>query len=904
MLVFVAKFRSLQNGLRNLDKNGMPNFHKFTIKAQEALQNSQEIAARKNHGELKALHLLAALLGDQSTLVSPTLTRLGIPVEKIIEQVDLELTKVPKLFTGSNVGQLYLSQELMRILDQSAKIAQQQKDEFVSCEHMLLAVLDIPSQAKNILEGFGVRREAAFRMLAQLRGSVRITDETPETKFQVLEKYSIDLTERAKDGKLDPLVGREDELRRLMQVLSRRTKNNPCLIGEPGVGKTAIVEGLAQRIVSGEVPEPLKGRRVLMLDLGSLIAGTKFRGEFEDRLKAFINEVKNAQGQILLFIDEIHTIVGAGAAEGAVDASNLLKPALARGELHAMGATTIREYQKYIEKDPALERRFQPIMVDEPSIEDSVAILRGLKEKYEIHHGLRISDEAILEAVNLSARYITDRFLPDKAVDLIDEAAAARRLESESLPKEIEETRRAITRLEVEKQAILKEDKKSAPRLKAIELELEKLKKHNDGLSAQWHGEKIKFETLHQMRQKVENLKREVEVAERDGNLERVAQILYGELPQAEKDFKNFEKKNFVSEKRARGAGDKFLKEAVDKEDVAAVVSVWTGIPLLRILESESGKLAHIEEVLGKRVVGQEEGIKAVASALRRARAGLADENRPLGSFMFLGPTGVGKTELARALAEFMFNDENALIRVDMSEYMERHAVSRIIGSPPGYVGHEEGGQLTETIRHRPYSLILFDEIEKAHPEVFNILLQVLDNGRLTDGKGKVVNFKNAIIIMTSNVGSQYLREMSRIGFSAVESGGAAREEEEDIKVYGDKVMDALREQFRPEFLNRIDEIVIFKPLTREDIAKIVDIQLAILSKRLAEKKIKIALSPAAKEYLIKEGFSSEFGARPLKRLIQKAVLDKLADRIIKGELKDGSRVKIDFRADSLVVSR
>jgi ATP-dependent Clp protease ATP-binding subunit ClpB len=888
----------------------MPNFHRFTIKAQEALQNAQETAARKGHGELKALHLLAALIEDQSSLVVPVLVRGGVNVEKLSAEINRELAHLPKLITSSAIGQLYLSQELMRVLDQSAKIAAQQKDEFVSCEHMLLALLDVPSAAKNVLEQFGLRRETAFRILAQLRGSARITDETPESKFQVLEKYAIDITEKAKAGQLDPVIGREEELRRVMQVLSRRTKNNPALIGEPGVGKTAIVEGLAQRIVAGDVPEPLKGKKLLMLDLGSLIAGTKFRGEFEDRLKAFVNEIKNAAGQIILFIDEIHTIVGAGAAEGAIDASNLLKPALARGELHAIGATTIREYQKYIEKDPALERRFMPIMVEEPTIEDSIAILRGLKEKYEIHHGLRISDEAIVEAVNLSARYITDRFLPDKAVDLIDEAAAARRLETESLPKEIDSVRREITRLEVERQALTKEEQKvSALRLKQIDKELKRFKEKNDDLSARWHAEKIKFETLHQLRQRVESLKREVEVAEREGNLERVAQILYGELPQAEKDFASFEKKNFGSicktgtvrgrrgKKIAAAAGEFFLKEAVDKEDVASIVSVWTGIPLRRMLETEADKLVKIEDVLSKRVVGQEDGIKAVANALRRARAGLSDANRPLGSFMFLGPTGVGKTELAKAMAEFMFNDEKSLIRIDMSEYMERHAVSRLIGSPPGYVGYEEGGQLTEVVRHRPYSLILFDEIEKAHQEVFNILLQILDNGRLTDGKGKIVNFKNAIIIMTSNVGSQYLRGMSRIGFLAGESEGRPAEETN----YREKVMEALRENFRPEFLNRIDEIIVFNPLGKAEIAKIVDIQLDLIQKKLEPKKIKIEVSPSARDHLIREGFSAEFGARPLKRLIQKLILDKLADKLIRGELKDGSKVKINFRADSLV---
>ncbi len=879
----------------------MPNFHRFTIKAQEALQNAQEIAAKKNHGELKSLHLLAALLEDEQSLVIPVLERSGVDLSKLDEQIEVELDRIPPILANSSVGQLYLSQELMKVLDQAAKIAAQQKDEFVSCEHLLLALLDVQGPTKSLLEKFGAKREQAFRVLAQLRGSVRVTDETPESKFQVLEKYAINLSDKAKAGQLDPVIGREEELRRLMQVLSRRTKNNPCLIGEPGVGKTAIVEGLAQRIASGDVPELLKGKQVLMLDLGSLIAGTKFRGEFEDRLKAFVKEVKNAAGQIILFIDEIHTIVGAGAAEGAIDASNLLKPALARGELHAIGATTIREYQKYIEKDPALERRFQPITVEEPSIEDSIAILRGLKEKYEIHHGMRISDEAIIEAVNLSARYITDRFLPDKAVDLIDEAAAARRLESESLPKEIDRIRREITRLEVEKQSLSKEGQKSAARLKEIDSHLAKLKEQNDELSSKWHSEKIKFETLHQLRQKVDNLKREAEVAEREANLERVAEIIYGELPAAEKDFQIFEKKNFgaTATKRARAGGkvsdDRFLKEAVDKEDVAAVVAVWTGIPLKRMLETDTDKLIRIEEVLHERVVGQEEGIGAVASALRRARAGLSDANRPIGSFMFLGPTGVGKTELARALAELMFNDEKALIRVDMSEYMERHAVSRLVGSPPGYVGHEEGGQLTEMIRHRPYSVILFDEIEKAHPEVFNLLLQVLDNGRLTDSKGKTVNFKNSIIIMTSNVGSEYLKAMSRIGFST--DGGDASHQESD---YREKVMEALKSGFRPEFLNRIDEIVIFNPLRKTDIEKIVDIQIKLIESRLAERHIKLAIEPAARAYLSKEGFSAEFGARPLKRLIQKVILDRLADKIIRGEFKDGGRVKVNFKANAL----
>ncbi len=882
----------------------MPNFHRFTIKAQESLQNAQDIAAQKNHGELKALHLLAALLEDEQSLVIPVLERCGVNIEKLDEQIEFELDRIPPIVSSAPVGQLYLSPELMTVLDRAAKVAAQQKDEFVSCEHLLLALLDVQSVAKTVLERSGVRREAAFRMLAQLRGSAHVIDETPETKFQVLEKYAVNISEKAKKGELDPVIGRDEELRRLMQVLSRRTKNNPCLIGEPGVGKTAIVEGLAQRIASGDVPEILKGKEVLQLDLGSLIAGTKFRGEFEDRLRAFMKEVKNSAGRIILFIDEIHTIVGAGAAEGAVDASNLLKPALARGELHAVGATTIREYQKYIEKDPALERRFQPIMVEEPSIDDSIAILRGLKEKYEMHHGLRIADDAIIEAVNLSARYITDRFLPDKAVDLIDEAAAARRLDSESLPKEIDVMRREITRLEVERQALTKEGDKAKARITEIDIELSKLKEQNDELSAKWHTEKIKFETLHQLRQKVENLKQETAAAERDGNLERVAEITYGELPKAEKDFQTFEKKNFgpgtAKGRKGNGAAEnRFLKDAVDKEDVAAVVSVWTGIPLKRMLESDTEKMIKIEDVLHSRVVGQDEAITAVASALRRSRAGLSDVNRPIGSFMFLGPTGVGKTELAKAVAEFMFNDEKALIRVDMSEYMERHATSRLIGSPPGYVGYDEGGQLTEMVRHRPYSLILFDEIEKAHPEVFNLLLQVLDNGRLTDSKGKTVNFKNSIIIMTSNVGSEYLRAMSRIGFSA--GADAALEEENDFRK---KTMDALKQSFRPEFLNRVDDIVIFNPLRKQDLEKIVDIQLAVVEKQLRDvHHIDLVVGTAAREYLAREGFSADFGARPLKRLIQKVILDKLADKIIRGDIKDGSKAHVNFKADSLAIT-
>lgn len=876
-------------------------FNRFTIKAQEALQRAQDLAVAQNHGEFKALHLLSALIADGDSLVRPLLTHSGVNLETLNETIDEELKKLPKVFSTAAVGQLYLSQEVMLVIDRAAKAAASAKDEFISPEHLLLGILTVDSTAQAFLERVGLRRESILRNMAKLRGGARITDEMPESKFQALEKYSINLTDLAKDGKLDPVIGREEELRRVIQILSRRTKNNPILIGEPGVGKTAIVEGLAQRVISGNVPETLKGKEVVTLDLGALIAGTKFRGEFEDRLKAFIREVQNSAGRIILFIDEIHTIVGAGAAEGAIDASNLLKPALARGELHAIGATTLKEFQRHIEKDPALERRFQPVLVEEPNIKDSITILRGLKEKYELHHGLRISDEALISAVNLSARYVSGRFLPDKAVDVMDEAAAARKLESASLPQDIGEIRREITSLEVEKAALKSETSMaSSARVKEIEKRLTELRGKNEDLSTEWDAERMLFEKLNAFREKVDVLKREKEVAEREGELERVARIIYGELPAAIKEYQSFEKKYFSKPTRGRNAERRqFLKQEVDEEDVVEVIARWTGVPVQSILESESQKLRRIEEVLKERVVGQDEAIKAVSSALRRARTGLAPIDRPLGSFMFLGPTGVGKTELARALAEFMFDDEKALVRIDMSEYMDRHTTSRLVGAPPGYVGFEEGGQLTEIIRHRPYSLILFDEIEKAHPEVFNVLLQVLDNGRLTDGKGRTVDFRNTIIIMTSNVGSEFSRAMSRMGFATSEEASAKIKEEE----YRNRIQESLRSRFRPEFLNRLDETIIFNALDKKIISQIVEIQLNQLSEHLKDRKIKLTIDSSAKKYITEHGFDPEYGARPIKRLIQKAILDNLADRIIKGEVKDGSKIRVTGEASGIRVT-
>jgi len=865
-------------------------FNRFTIKAQEALQNAQDLAASRNQGELKPVHLLFALSAQEGGVVANILNRINVNVSGFLSFLEMEINRLPKLFVmNANLGQLYLSPDLVKILDRAAKEAGNFKDEFISCEHLFLAVLETATDLKLVFEKFNIKREPVLKILKEFRGSQRVTDEMPENKFQVLEKYSINLTQRAREKKLDPVIGREDELHRIIQIISRRTKNNPILIGEPGVGKTAIVEGLAQKIISGDVPEGLKGKEIISLDLAGMVAGTKFRGEFEDRLKAFIKEIQNAQGKYILFIDEIHTIVGAGAAEGAIDASNVLKPPLARGELRAIGATTLKEFQRHIEKDAALERRFQPVLVEEPSLEDSVAILRGLKEKYEMHHGIRISDNAIIAAVNLSARYISDRFLPDKAVDLIDEAASALRLDLDSLPPEIEGAKRKMINLEIEKEALKKEEENgNKTRLKKLEKELKKIKTEYEKFLKEWQKAKKESTSVNDLRKKIEQLKQEAEMAEYQGNLEKAAKIIYGDIPGTQKNLEQAEKKS----------GQKKKREEVTEENIARVVSRWTGIPVMKMLESEIKKLTKMEDVLSQRVIGQKLAIKAVSNAIRRARAGIAEENRPIGSFMFLGPTGVGKTELAKALAGFMFNDEKAMIRVDMSEYMERHAVSKMVGSPPGYVGFEEGGQLTEMVRHRPYSLVLFDEIEKAHPEVFNILLQILDNGQLTDSKGRKVNFKNTIIIMTSNAGSHFVKEMSELGFQIYEGEEKAKINAEEVKK---KIRNSLKDNFKPEFLNRIDEIIIFDALTKEDISTIADLQIELVKKRLAPKGIYIELDKSAKEYLVKNGYSSEYGARELKRLIQKSILDPLAQKIVGGEIKQGEKLIIKAKKEEIV---